>query len=103
MESKSGTIVKLSGQNYATWKNQLRMTLLNEGLWGIVNGTVESPHDVGALHEYQAKKDRALEIIVLAVEPSLLHLLGDSQDPQLVWNKLQQQFQRKSWCNKLAP
>ena len=102
METKSGTIAQLNGKNYATWKIQLRMTLLKEGLWGIVNGSVDVPNDTAALHKYRAKKDRALAIIVLAVEPSLLYLLGDPQEPQLVWEKLQQQFQRKSWCNKLV-
>ena len=84
METKSGTIAQLNGKNYATWKIQLRMTLLKEGLWGIVNGSVDVPNDTAALDKYRAKKDRALAIIVLAVEPSLLYLLGDPQEPQLV-------------------
>lgn len=46
--------------------------------------------------------DRALAIIVLSVEPSLLYLLGDPQDPAVVWQKLCDQFQKKTWANKLA-
>ena len=40
-------------------------------------------------------------IIVLSVDPKLLYLLGDPNDPQVVWNKLSNQFQKKTWCNKL--
>lgn len=39
--------------------------------------------------------------MVLAVEPSLLYLLGDPEDPMVVWKKLEEQFQRKTWANKL--
>ena len=38
---------------------------------------------------------------MLAVDPSLLYLLGDPKDPQAVWQKLEEQFQRKTWSNKL--
>ena len=40
---------------------------------------------------------------MLAVEPSLLYLLGpDPDDPAVVWKKLADQFQKKTWSNKLA-
>ena len=48
------------------------------------------------------RKDRALANIVLAVEPSLLYMLGDPKDPADVWQKLADQFEKKSWANKLA-
>ena len=43
-----------------------------------------------------------LATIVLAVETSLLYLIGDPEDPVAVWQKLQNQFQKKTWVNKLA-
>ena len=40
---------------------------------------------------------------MLAVEPPLLYLLGpDPDDPAVVWKKLADQFQKKTWSNKLA-
>ena len=39
-----------------------------------------------------ARRDRALAIIVLAVDPSLLYLLGDLEDTKVVWKKLEEQF-----------
>lgn len=102
-ESKSVAFVPLSGSNYPTWKVQCRMALMKEGLWGIVNGTERSPPEGEAekLAKFVARRDRALAIVVLSVNPTLLYLLGDPEDPIAVWKKLSDQFQKKSWANKL--
>ena len=39
---------------------------------------------------------------MLSVHPSPLYLLGDPEDPVAVWKKLSDQFQKKSWANKLS-
>ena len=51
---------------------------------------------------YLAKRDKALAVIVLSVEPSLLYLLGEPVNPQTVWEQLRNQFQKKTWANKLS-
>ena len=51
--------------------------------------------------KFLARRDRALAIIVLAVDPLLLYLLGDPEDLKAVWKKLEEQFQPKTWSNKL--
>ena len=102
-ESKTVTVVPLNSSNYPTWKVQCRMALMKDGLWGIVNGT-ETPPDASQADNYAKfviRRDRALAIIVLSVEPSLLYLLGDPEDPVTVWKKLSDQFQKKTWSNKL--
>ena len=66
------TVVPLSGKNYPTWKGQCRMALMKDSLWNIVKGT-ESPPPTSQTKKYQkyvARKDRALAIIVLSVDPS---------------------------------
>ena len=66
-------IVPLTGANYPTWKVQ-----------------------------FIYRKNRALAIIVLSIDPSLLYLIADPTDPTVVWGKLSTQFQKKTWANKLA-
>ena len=40
---------------------------------------------------------------MLAIEPSILYLLGpEPDDPKAVWKKLADQFQKKTWANKLS-
>ena len=79
------------------------MVLMKDSLWGIVSGTEEVPEEenADARRKFTARRDRALSIIVLAVDPSLLYLLGDPEDPKAVWKKLEEQFQPNTWSNKL--
>ena len=101
--SKSVSIVPLKGSNYPTWKLQCCMVLMKEGLWSIVNDIEQAPRgeDQEKLTKFAARKDRALALIVLSVEPALLYLLGDPDDPVAVLKKLSDQFQKKTWANKL--
>ena len=96
-------IVPLNGKNYPTWKVQCRMALMKDSLWGITSGTETLARDASADNrkKFEARRDRALAIIVLAVDPSLLYLIGNPDDPADVWKKLEEQFQRKTWSNKL--
>jgi len=103
-EVKSVTVVPLNGSNYATWKVQCQMALLKDGVWGIVNGTERQPDqtaDAEVLAKFEARRDRALATVVLAIDPKLLYLIGDPEDPAVVWTKLANQFQKKTWANKL--
>ena len=103
-EGRSVSIIPLNGTNYPSWKVQCRMALIREGLWDIVTGTEKAPDgtDADKLAKFKARSDRALATIVLAVDPSLLYLVGDPVDPAAVWNKLSGQFQKKTWANKLS-
>ena len=102
-------MVPLKETNYATWKVQCRMALMREGLWSIVNKEEIMPEfDVErrreseeARRKFKIRYDKALTTIVLSVSPSLLYLLGDPEDPVKVWDILENQFQKKSWANKL--
>ena len=102
-ESKTATLVPLNNSNYPTWKVQCRMALMKEGLWGIVNRTETPPDDSQAYKyaKFMARRDRALAIIALSVDPTLLYLLGDPENPVMVLKKLLDQFQKMTWANKL--
>ena len=97
-------LVLLTGNNFQTWKLQMRMILVRLGVWRIVEGTEEAPdeYDAVAMRKYMERSDKALSNIVLGVDPKLLYLLGDPRDPAKVWDLLCNKFQRKSWSNKLA-
>ena len=100
MEVKSA-IVLLKEGNYPTWKVQVKMCLMKDDLWDIVSGTEIAPTDASKLAAFNKRKDRALATIVLSVDPKLLYLIGDPVEPDAVWTKLQDVFQKKSWSNKL--
>ena len=77
---------------------------MKDACWNIVIGKETAPAN-GTRREvekFEEKRDRALAMVVLSVKPSLLYLIGDPQDPAEVWIKLAEQFQRKTWANKLS-
>ena len=97
------TVVPLSSTNYSMWKIQCKMALIRDGLWGIVNEMQTAPTErAEAQAKLVARHDKALVAIVLMIEPSLLYLTGaDPTDPVVVWKALADQFQCKTWLNKL--
>ena len=104
-EGRTVTIASLKGSNYPSWKVQCRMTLMREGLWGIVAGIETAPDattEADSYAKFMVRSDRALATIVLAIDPSLLYLVRDPVDPAVVWRKLSGQFQKKTWANKLS-
>ena len=46
-------------------------------------------------------RDKALSIIVMAIEPKLLYIIGEPEDPKVVYDKLCSVFQKKTWANKM--
>ena len=80
------------------------MSRMKEGLWSILCEAERLPGaDAGteAQTKFDKKWDKALAIIVLAVDTSLLYLLSEPVDPAAVWKQLVEQFQKRTWANKL--
>ena len=80
------------------------MALIRENTWEIVNGSEECPPqtDRDAYKKYCNRRDRALATIVLTLDPELLYLVENIDDPIQVWNKLEKNFQTKSVESKFA-
>jgi len=97
-DSKTVSVIPLNGANYPTWKIQCQMALMKDELWSIVNGSENPPPQTEAERyaKFAARRDQALAIIVLSVEPSLLYLIGEPEDPVAIWDKLRNQFQKKT-------
>ena len=74
------------------------MALMQDGVWSIVNGMEESPdsEDRNQYSKFVPRRDKALATIVLSVDPLLLYLIGDPEDPVAVWKKLSDQFQKNN-------
>ena len=100
---KTVSIVSLNGLNYPTCKVQCRMALMKDGLWTTVDGTkTPTPqHEADEYKKFVGSWDRILALIVLSIEPSLLYLVWDPENPVTVWKKLPKQFQENTLANKL--
>ena len=70
---------------------------MKDGLWGLVCGTEIVPVGGDEQRESLPGKDKALVIIVLSIEASLLYLSdADPTDPSVCLEILAHQFQGKS-------
>ena len=56
--------------NYVVWKTQIKMYLIHQGLFECVTGNCEDEN----------KKQKVLAILVLALDPSLLYIIGPDPD-----------------------
>ena len=94
-------LIPLNGSNYPTWKIQCRMMLMKEGLWKIVTGEETEPNDEGQRAKFAMRRDRALATVVLSVDPSILYIIGNPEDSVVVWKKLANQYENKTWARRL--
>ncbi len=97
-------VVPLKGSNYPTWKVQIRMALMKDGLWRIVTvvtGEKTSPGNEAERVKFDTRRDRALATVVLSVDTSLLYLIGEPEDPVVAWGKLAAKFEKKTWATRL--
>ncbi|MEN7973604.1 MAG: reverse transcriptase domain-containing protein, partial [Verrucomicrobiota bacterium] len=101
MSDRASGVVPLSETNYSTWAIQVKGALLKDGVWDIVTGETAAPTAAIELAKFRLDRNKALGIILLAIEPSLLGLLPDATDPKAVWDSLSSTFQKKSWSNRL--
>ena len=94
-----------SKKNYSVWKLQMKMLLILEVLYSIVNGWEAAPSSDASsafIQKYNQRRNKALAKIVLEIDPNILYLVGDPWDPAVVWRLLQDTYMKNTWANKLA-
>ena len=96
-------IVPLNGKNYPTWKLQCKMALMKDSLWGIVNENRSLGGRCSCRYpqKVHCEKGQSTSYRCASRDPSLLYMLGNRENPAAVWTPLEEQFQRKTWSNKL--
>ena len=104
MATSTNDLTKLNGENYPAWKLQLRMALIRDDHWDIVNGTEKAPEGEAAtaeaLKKFKNRSNKALSMIVLSMKPELHYLVGrEPTDPVAIWKLLSDHFERKTWGN----
>ena len=90
-------IEKLNGQNYVSWKFNMKCLLMERGLWGYVNGNIVEPKvlksedgsddtkvaaSVEKFNEYNLKADKAYSLIALSVEKHLQIHVSTEKKPK---------------------
>ena len=88
----------LVGSNYRSWKYNMKLVLMERGLWGYVDGTEKAPEASNddkkekEIKEYKLKLEKAYSTIALSVSKRLQVHIDDTTDPKKAWETLENLF-----------
>ena len=92
-------IGRLDGSNYQSWKYNIKLALMERGLWGFTQGLEVAPvvtEDDKKEKEIKAfllRSDKAYSLIALSIDKYLQIHITNTTDPKTVWNTLQNHFE----------
>ena len=90
-------IEKLNGKNYQSWKYNVKLVLMERGLWGFTQEGKEVPPEetatVAVKNAFRLRSDKAYSLIALNVEKHLQVHISGTTEPLEAWKSLQKQFE----------
>ena len=89
-------IEPLNGKNYRSWKYNIKLVLVERGLWSFIAGNEEVPAETATAavkNSYRLRSDEAYSLIVLSVEKNLQDHISTTTDPKTAWDTLKSQFE----------
>ena len=89
-------IEPLNGKNYQSWKYNIKLVLMERGLWSFIAGNEEVPPETATAavrNAYRLRSDKAYSLIALSVEKNLLVHISTTTDPKVAWDTLKNQFE----------
>eukprot|EP00794_Sanderia_malayensis_P011639 gene11639-biopygen9313 len=96
-------VEKLTGDNYYSWKFQMKMALVGKDLRDIVTGdeVLDGTAAVVQQRKFQRRENIALATICLSVLPSLQIYVRAAKSAKKAWDNLEQHFEKRSLSQKV--
>ena len=96
-------VEKLNGENYHSWKFQMKMYLIGKDLWELVTGeeTLNATANPEQQRRFRKRENVALATVCLSVETSLQIYVRSAKNAKAAWDNLEQHFERKSLSQKI--
>eukprot|EP00795_Rhopilema_esculentum_P013175 gene13175-3975_t len=89
-------IEQLNGKNYQSWKYNMKLVLMERGLWGFIQDEQEVPPqsaDASARNAYRLRSDKAYSLIALSVQKTLQVHIASTVNPKEAWDILQKHYE----------
>ena len=88
-------IEKLNGLNYRSWKYNIKLVLMERGLWKIADGTETKPEttDEKVKKAWDLRSDKAYSLIALSVEKDIQVHITSFTDAHRAWTTLKDHFE----------
>ncbi|GFW19093.1 retrovirus-related Pol polyprotein from transposon TNT 1-94 [Trichonephila clavipes] len=99
------SIEGLNSTNYNTWKEDVRVLLMDRKSWRIITGQEVKPDDGAFAKEkrnFEFRWDRAYSTIYLRIEKEYRNLILDTCDPIVACKKLQDHFQPHTFARVIG-
>ena len=92
MAEKTWSIERLNGENWSTWKFQMKHLLLTKDLWNITQGTeqLSATANEDAIAEFDTRSQKAFSTIVMSISPAQLYLITSCESAKDAWDNLKQ-------------
>ncbi|GFX93744.1 copia protein [Trichonephila clavipes] len=90
------SIERFNSTNYNTWKEDVRVLLMDRNSCRIITSQEVKPNDGASAKEklnFESRWDQAYSTIYLSIEEEYRNLISDTCDPIVAWKKLQDHFQ----------
>jgi transposase InsO family protein len=91
------TITKLNNSNYQVWKFKVKMLLIRDGIWSVVNGDRPEPIP----ESWNRKDEKAQCTISLTVEDNQLIHIYNCNSARDMWMELQKVHERANLSSKM--
>ena len=94
---------KLSGENYHSWKFQMKMYLIGKDLWEIVSGTETLSAEATAAEQskFRKRENMALASVGLSIATNLQIYVRPAASAKEAWENLEKHFEEKSLSRKI--
>ena len=88
-------IEQLNGRNYRSWKYNIKLVLMERGLWKIADGTEKKPEstDEKVKKAWELRSDKAYSLIALSVVKEIQVHLTSTTDAHEAWEILKNHFE----------
>lgn len=89
-------VEKLNSSNYGTWKFKVRMLLVRDDLWDVVEDST-----VGTTDQWRKRDNKALATICLLVDDAQLVHVKDATSSREAWTALKNHHEKSSLTSRL--
>ena len=96
------SIEKFDGNNWLTWKNQMKGAFMFSTTWGVVEGTnrkpviaagaTATPEQAEAISKWMNLDERARGLILMYTEPKFHHQIIDLPSAKEMWDALVEEY-----------
>ncbi|KAF8795519.1 Retrovirus-related Pol polyprotein like [Argiope bruennichi] len=92
------TIEPLDANNYSSWRDDIKVLLMERNCWRIVIGSEIKPDETKCkeLKDFYCRKDKAYSAIYLNISKNYRCIIADIEDPVVAWKRIEDHFQPDS-------